>query len=215
MLSRFPFRSLALATSLALLILLAVVAPGASADGGGDPHHTEETGPEDSWWGHDPAAGSEGALLGWLEAMDGIAPRHSNSGGVAGQPGYEGEGDADQAPLIPQTPKLRHPSLGSHLDQLLARVEAGEMSAQDAAEVAYIHREESVAVTIHLSGNVDDVVEFLVINGGDPRNIGGSGTRSFYFEDPDGNSLELYCDMMRVPNGEPFPRPEYADVWTL
>ena len=33
-------------------------------------------------------------------------------------------------------------------------------------------------------------------------NIGGSGTRSFYFLDPNGNSLEIYCDMMKVPNGE-------------
>ena len=49
---------------------------------------------------------------------------------------------------------------------------------------------------------------------GDPRNIGGSGARSFYVLDPDGNSIELYCDMMRVPNGEPFPRPEYHDVFT-
>ena len=41
---------------------------------------------------------------------------------------------------------------------------------------------------------------------------GGSGSRSFYFEDPDGNSLELYTDMMTVPDGQPFPTPEYEDV---
>ncbi len=41
---------------------------------------------------------------------------------------------------------------------------------------------------------------------------GGSGSRSFYFEDPDGNSLELYADMMRVPAGQPFPTPDYADM---
>ena len=46
-----------------------------------------------------------------------------------------------------------------------------------------------------------------------PWNIGGSGTRSFYFLDPDGNSLELYCDMMKVPDGEQFPRQEYQDVF--
>ena len=40
---------------------------------------------------------------------------------------------------------------------------------------------------------------------------GGSGSRSFYFEDPDGNSLELYADMMKVPDGEPFPTADYAD----
>ena len=45
---------------------------------------------------------------------------------------------------------------------------------------------------------------------GDPTNIGGSGSRSFYFHDPDGNLLEIFCEMMKVPNDEPFPRPEYA-----
>jgi catechol 2,3-dioxygenase len=48
---------------------------------------------------------------------------------------------------------------------------------------------------------------------GPGRNLGGSGSRSFYIRDPDGNLLELYTDMMKVPNGEPFPRPEYADVF--
>jgi len=42
--------------------------------------------------------------------------------------------------------------------------------------------------------------------------IGGSGSRSFYFLDPDGNRLEIYADMMRVPNGEEFPRQEYAEA---
>ena len=42
---------------------------------------------------------------------------------------------------------------------------------------------------------------------------GGSGSRSFYFLDPDGNRLELYTDMMKVPEGEQFPRQEYADVF--
>jgi catechol 2,3-dioxygenase-like lactoylglutathione lyase family enzyme len=43
--------------------------------------------------------------------------------------------------------------------------------------------------------------------------MGGSGSRSFYFLDPDGNRLELYTDMMKVPRGEQFPRVEYADVF--
>ena len=42
--------------------------------------------------------------------------------------------------------------------------------------------------------------------------ITGSGSRSFYFRDPDGNRLEIFCDGMKVPNGEKFPRPEYADA---
>jgi len=43
-------------------------------------------------------------------------------------------------------------------------------------------------------------------------NLGGSGSRSFYFNDPDGNRLEIFTDMMRVPNGEEFPRKEYAEA---
>ena len=41
---------------------------------------------------------------------------------------------------------------------------------------------------------------------------GGSGSRSFYFEDPDGNLLKPYTDMMKVPDGQPFPPPEYVDL---
>jgi catechol 2,3-dioxygenase-like lactoylglutathione lyase family enzyme len=43
-------------------------------------------------------------------------------------------------------------------------------------------------------------------------NLNGSGSRSFYFLDPDGNRLEIFTDMMRVPNGEEFPRQEYAEA---
>ena len=52
------------------------------------------------------------------------------------------------------------------LDDLIARVEDGEISAKDAAQEAPLHRGDSVAVTIHLSGNVDGVVAFLKDNGG-------------------------------------------------
>lgn len=43
-------------------------------------------------------------------------------------------------------------------------------------------------------------------------NIEGSGSRSFYFNDPDGNRLEIFTDGMKVPNGETFPRAEYAEA---
>ena len=43
-------------------------------------------------------------------------------------------------------------------------------------------------------------------------NIEGSGSRSFYFNDPDGNRLEIFTDGMKVPNGEEFPRAEYAEA---
>lgn len=47
---------------------------------------------------------------------------------------------------------------------------------------------------------------------GPGTNPGGSGSRSFYFADPDGNSLELYTEMMKVPDGEQFPRQDYEDL---
>ena len=42
--------------------------------------------------------------------------------------------------------------------------------------------------------------------------LGGSGSQPFCFTNPDSNRLEIYADMMRVPDGEEFPRREYADV---
>ena len=41
---------------------------------------------------------------------------------------------------------------------------------------------------------------------------GGSGSRSFYFEDIDGNTLEFYADSMKVPDGHMFPTPDYKDL---
>ena len=90
--------------------------------------------------------------------------------GVA-TPNVYGGGD-DSLPTLPEKPELKYPNLGSNLDQLVASVEKGETSAKEAAEDAPVHQEASVAVTIYLSGNVDDVVKFLEDNGGSPRNVG-------------------------------------------
>ena len=93
-------------------------------------------------------------------------------------PGVSADGDEDknrdmdQALPIPTKAELKYPNLGSHLDQLVTGVEEGEMSAGEAAGDAPVHRAESVAVTIYLSGNMDEVVSFLEDNGGDPRNVG-------------------------------------------
>lgn len=78
------------------------------------------------------------------------------------------------------------------------------------------NRDEWLKALADLKRKGVEIVNGPLVHGaeGDPRNIGGSGTRSFYFLDPDGNSLEIYCDMMKVPNGEQFPRPEYRDVFT-
>ena len=60
---------------------------------------------------------------------------------------------------------MKHPKVGSALDDLIARVQAGEVSAEDAAREAPLHRGDSIGVAIHLSGNVDGVVRFLEANG--------------------------------------------------
>ena len=60
---------------------------------------------------------------------------------------------------------MKHPKVGSALDGLIARVQAGEISAEDAAREAPIHRGDSIGVAIHLSGNSEDVVRFLEANG--------------------------------------------------
>ena len=85
------------------------------------------------------------------------------SGGTSGD---------NQAPPIPEKAELSYTNLGSHLDQLAASVEAGQATAQVAASNSPVHSGESVAVTIYLTGNVEEVVSFLEDNGGDPRNVG-------------------------------------------
>ena len=72
----------------------------------------------------------------------------------------------------PKKPELKYYSLGSRLDRLVARIESGEITVRQAAEEAPIHEDESVGVTIYLSGNAEEVVSFLNDNGGDPRNVG-------------------------------------------
>ena len=42
--------------------------------------------------------------------------------------------------------------------------------------------------------------------------VQGSGSRSFYFFDPDGNRLEIYTDSVMVRNGEEFPREDIAEA---
>ena len=89
------------------------------------------------------------------------------------QTGPAATGDGEDIEItLPEKTELKYPNLGSRLDQLVAGVEDGEASTRGAAEDAPVHQEESVAVTIYLSGNVDGVVSFLEDNGGSPRNVG-------------------------------------------
>ena len=86
-------------------------------------------------------------------------------------PGAAADGDEDQF-TIPEKAELKYPNLGSMLNQMAARVGAGEATGEDAAADAPVHRAEAVAVTIYLSGNVDEAIQFLEDFGGDPRNVG-------------------------------------------
>ena len=86
-------------------------------------------------------------------------------------PRRDGAGGDDQDLPIPDKGELKYPNLGSRLDGLAAGVDAGQATAQEAAADTPVHSGESVAVTIYLSGSVDEVVAFLEENGGDPRNV--------------------------------------------
>ena len=111
------------------------------------------------------------------------APPPHDGGGLAVNAG-DGSGGLDQGPqgqnndaddqgsIVPEKGILKYPNLGSRLNQLVASVETGRSTAEEAAQGATLHQEESVAVTIYLSENVDDVAQFLEDNGGDPRNVG-------------------------------------------
>ena len=89
------------------------------------------------------------------------------------QPVAQSTSSRDGPPLpVPDKQEIRHPNLGSHLDRMVADVEDGSTSPQDALEGAEMHLGESVAVSIYLSGNVSQLVKFLEDNGGDPRNVG-------------------------------------------
>ena len=107
--------------------------------------------------------------------QDASIPRSGGNGGdekAASIPRSGGTGGDDQALPIPDKGELKYPNLGSRLDELVASVEAGQTTAQEAAEEAAVHSGALVAVTIYLSGGVDEVVAFLEENGGDARNVG-------------------------------------------
>ena len=112
----------------------------------------------------------------WPSAMPESQVEHPTRVDSAESPGGDVHRPAtasdDNLPTLPEKPDLKYPNLGSSLDQLVASVEEGEVSSKEAAEDTPLHQEASVAVTIYLSGNLDDVVKFLDDNGGSPRNVG-------------------------------------------
>jgi len=75
------------------------------------------------------------------------------------------------------------------------------------------NRDEFLKALAHLHANEVKIIAGPLVHGIEGGgNLGGSGSRSFYFNDPDGNRLEIFADGMKVPNGEEFPRKEYADA---
>ena len=98
------------------------------------------------------------AFQNWLEAIT-----NTDDGPNCSVDGYS----------IPRRTPLTYPKAGSVLDDLIARVESREITAQQAAQEAPLYRGDAVAVTIHLqTGNVSAMVTFLQNNGVTPRNQG-------------------------------------------
>ena len=88
-----------------------------------------------------------------------------------GAPVSANDGDNDQASPPPK-PTLAYPNLGSELDRLVTGAQPVEGLNKDTVGGALISQGGDIAVTIHLSGHVSEVVAFLNDNGGDPRNVG-------------------------------------------
>ena len=125
-------------------------------------------------------------------------------------PGVSADGGENkaQAQAIPEKGDLKYPNLGSRLDQLVTGVEQGETTVEDAAGETPVHRKESVAVTIYLSGNVDEIVSFLEDNGGDPRNVGEDYIEA-YVPVPLLGELSTQTGVVRV-REIILPEPEYG-----
>ena len=91
---------------------------------------------------------------------------------VLPEPASSVSSDDDSPPLPPEKPDIQYPNLGYALDQVATAAENEESSSREAGVDAAGSTPEPVAVSIYLSGHVDDVVAFLEDNGGDPRNVG-------------------------------------------
>ena len=166
-----------------LAISLGVTISGAYANGDEDPPpQSGKAGPDrpDQGSGANPAAESEDGKPWDPSPREEILPHRENrrltvrpSSGVDGVGELPGDkGDQDQAPTIPEKTDLKYPNLGSTLDRMVATVEDEGVSGQEAAADSPIQSRGSVAVTIHLNSNVEEVVSFLEDNGGDSRNVG-------------------------------------------
>ena len=89
-----------------------------------------------------------------------------------GGPGVSANDGDDDTPNIPERRELIYPNLGSHLDEVVADYEGGRQSQRQAAEQGEVNQNGSIAVTLHLSGNVAAVEDYLDNNGASVRNVG-------------------------------------------
>lgn len=71
------------------------------------------------------------------------------------------------------------PTLDSALNDLLSRIEAGEITEADAAAQTPLHRDNSVAVTIHVTGNPDGILHYLSDHDITPRHAGKNYIEAF------------------------------------
>ena len=80
---------------------------------------------------------------------------------------------------IPKKSEVKLPKADSKLNNLVDKVESGEITAEEAAKEAPLHRGESVGVIIILSGNVEGVAAFLRANGASNINAGDDYIEAF------------------------------------
>ena len=108
-----------------------------------------------------------------VQTVDKVAPDTP----IPPDPASSVSSDDGSAPPLGKRPDIQYPNLGSALDQMVAEAEnesdqSREADRKAADGKAADAQSEPTAVSIYLSGHVEDVVTFLEDNGGDPRNVG-------------------------------------------
>ena len=167
-----PATGLLLVVTALLAILLAIAACGDSTDGPPSPT------PQSVLFATPPVATSTGADdqpdPGIVVQLDSTPTPYPTATPYPIPPSTTGSATGPAVSIeIPTKADLKYPEVGSKLNDIVSRVEAGEISAEEAASEAPIHRGDSVGVIILLSGNVDGVVRFLKNNGGANVRAGG------------------------------------------
>ena len=121
-----------------------------------------------------------------------------------------GDGGDQNPPTPPEKAEQNYPSLGSQLNQIISTLESRPNSVEQTDVESPLLPGVLVAVTIYLSGNVDDVLQFLEDNGGDPRNVGDHYIEAYVPVTLLG-SLSEQPGVIRVREIVP-PEPAYGDI---